>query len=204
MDSEEAAMLRAMGLKSIDALFADIPEAVRIKGLDLPRGMGEQDVVRHITTILRKNRSAETMPTFLGAGLYDHFVPASVRAIASRSEFYSSYTPYQAEVSQSILQTLWEYQSFVCELTGMDAANTSMYDGSTALGEAALMAHQITGTKEIIIPRGLHWEKREVLKSYTAGSGMQVTDVEYNSETGTTDLDELRLAVGEDTAAVYV
>src|SRR2546426_123028 len=204
MDSEEDAMLRAMGLKSIDELFADIPSSVRTRGLDLPKGMEEQDVVRHVTSILRKNQSAESMPTFLGAGLYDHFVPASVRAIASRSEFYTSYTPYQAEVSQGILQTLWEYQSFVCELTGMDAANTSMYDGSTALGEAALMAHRITGKKEIIIPRGLHWEKREVLKSYTAGPGMQVTDVEYNSETGTTDLDELRLAVGEDTAAVYV
>src|SRR2546428_2824086 len=204
MDSEEDAMLRAMGLTSIDDLFADIPASVRTRGLDLPKGMEEQDVVRHITSLLRKNRSADAMPTFLGAGLYDHFVPASVRAIASRAEFYTAYTPYQAELSQGILQTLWEYQSFVCELTGMDAANTSMYDGSTALGEAALMAHRITGKKEIIIPRGLHWEKREVLKSYTAGSAMQVTDVEYNSETGTTDLDELRLAVGEDTAAVYV
>src|SRR3989449_10341027 len=143
MDSEEAAMLRAMELKSIDALFGDVPEAVRIKGLDLPRGMGEQDVVRHITSILGKNRSAETMPTFLGAGLYDHFVPASVRAIASRSEFYSAYTPYQPEVSQGILQALFEYQSMICELAGMDGANTSMYDGSTALGEAALMAARV-------------------------------------------------------------
>src|SRR3989454_4632364 len=204
MDSEEAAMLRAMGLKSIDALFADIPEAVRIKGLDLPRGMGEQDVVRHITSLLRKNRSADGMPTFLGAGLYDHFVPASVRAIASRAEFYTAYTPYQAELSQGILQTLWEYQSFICELTGMDAANTSMYDGSTALGEAALMAHRITGKREIVVPRALHWEKADVLRSYTVGPGLKIVPVDYDSETGTVDLDDLRLAVGEDTAAVYV
>jgi len=197
-------MLRAMGLKSIDALFADIPEAVRLKGLDLPRGMGEQDVVRHITSILRKNRSAETMPTFLGAGLYDHFVPASVRAIASRSEFYSAYTPYQPEVSQGILQTLWEYQSFICELTGMDAANTSMYDGSTALGEAALMAHRITGKREIVVPRAMHWDRRAVLSSNAVGPGLKVIDVGYDADNGTMDLDSLRKAVGEQTAAVYV
>src|SRR3989475_5766282 len=204
MDSEEEAMLRAMGLRSMDELFADIPSEVRTKGLDLPMGLPEQEVVRHVTSLLRKNRSAETMPSFLGAGLYDHFVPASVRAIASRSEFYTSYTPYQAELSQGILQTLWEYQSFICELAGMDAANTSMYDGSTALGEAALMAHRITGKREIVVPRALHWEKGDVLRSYTVGPGLKIVPVDYDSETGTVDLDDLRMAVGEDTAAVYV
>jgi len=197
-------MLQAMGLTSIDDLFADIPASVRTPGIDLPRGLDEQDVVRHVTATLRKNRSMETMPTFLGAGLYDHFVPASVRAIASRAEFYTAYTPYQAELSQGILQTLWEYQSFVCELTGMDAANTSMYDGSTALGEAALMAHRITGKREIVISRALHWEKRDVLRSYTVGPGLKVVEVAYDSETGTMDLEALRNAVGPDTAAVYV
>ena len=204
MDSEETAMLRAMGLKSIDDLFADIPVSVRVEGLDLPRGMGEQEVVRHITSLLRKNRSAETMPTFLGAGLYDHFVPASVRAIASRSEFYSAYTPYQPELSQGILQTLWEYQSFICELTGMDAANTSMYDGSTALGEAALMAHRITGKREIVVPRALHWDKKAVLASHAVGPGLKVLEVAYDEDTGGIDLDALRKLVGEQTAAVYV
>ncbi len=197
-------MLRAMGLTSIDDLFADIPASVRTPGIDIPRGLDEQDVVRHVTATLRKNRSMETMPTFLGAGLYDHFVPASVRAIASRAEFYTAYTPYQAELSQGILQTLWEYQSFVCELTGMDAANTSMYDGSTALGEAALMAHRITGKREIVIPRPLHWEKRDVLRSYTVGPGLKIVEVGYSPETGTMDLDDLKMAVGDDTAAVYV
>jgi len=204
MDSEEEAMLRAMELKSIDDLFADIPASVRTGGLEIPKGMDEQDVVRHVTALLRKDRSAESMPTFLGAGLYDHFVPASVRAIASRAEFYTAYTPYQAELSQGILQTLWEYQSFICELTGMDAANTSMYDGSTALGEAALMAHRITGKKQIVIPRALHWEKRDVLRSYTVGPGLRIIEVGFDSETGTLDLDQLRNAVGPDTAAVYV
>ena len=197
-------MLRTMGLRSIEDLFADIPASVRTDGIDIPRGLSEQDVVRHVTSLLRKNRSGETMPTFLGAGLYDHFVPASVRAIASRAEFYTAYTPYQPDLSQGILQTLWEYQSFVCELTGMDAANTSMYDGSTALGEAALMAHRITGKKQIVIPRALHWEKRRVLESYTVGPGLQVVEVPYDPEAGTMDLIALKKAVGEDTAAVYV
>jgi len=204
MDSEEEAMLRAMGLRSMDELFADIPSEVRTKGLDLPMGLPEQEVVRHVTSLLRKNRSAETMPTFLGAGLYDHFVPASVRAIASRSEFYTSYTPYQAELSQGILQTLWEYQSFICELAGMDAANTSMYDGSTALGEAALMAHRITGKREIAIPKAMHQEKKQVLRSYAVGPDLKVVEVDYDSESGTMDLDDLRSVVGDDTAAVYV
>src|SRR5207245_5483882 len=115
-------------------------------------GLPELTVVRHVTSLLSANRTMADMPTFLGGGLYDHFVPASVRAITSRSEFYTAHTPYQAELSQGPLQTLWEYQSLICELTGMDAANTSMYDGSTAVGEAALMAHRITGTREIVAP----------------------------------------------------
>src|SRR5881397_2962159 len=204
MDSEETAMLRAMGLKSIDDLFADIPASVRVEGLDLPRGMGEQDVVRHVTSILRKNRSAETMPTFLGAGLYDHFVPASVRAIASRSEFSSAYTPYQPEVSQGILQTLCEYQSFICELTGMDAANTSMYDGSTALGEAALMAHRITGKREVVVPRALHWDKKAVLASHVVGAGLEVREVDYDRDSGMLDLAKLKASLSPDVCGVYV
>src|SRR2546422_9894536 len=106
------------------------------------------------------------MPTFLGGGLYDHFVPASVRAIVSRSEFYTSYTPYQPEISQGLLQALWEYQSLICELTGMDAANTSVYDGSTALGEAARMAHRIHGGRILLIPRALPPNLRPVLANY--------------------------------------
>ncbi len=204
MASEENEMLKAMGLSSVEDLFADIPASVRTKGLDLPRGLSEQDVVRRVTSILRQNKSAETMPTFLGAGLYDHFVPASVRAIASRSEFYTSYTPYQPEVSQGMLQALWEYQSFICELTGMDAANTSMYDGSTALGEAALMAHRITGKRQIVVPRALHWDKKAVLASYARGPGLEVVEVEFDPQEGTLSLDALYEAVGEETAAVYV
>jgi len=197
-------MLRALGLASVDELFADIPAGVRVDGLSLPPGLPEADVVERITDILAKNRVGRDLPTFLGAGLYNHFVPASVRAIASRSEFATSYTPYQPELSQGILQALFEYQSMICELTGMDAANTSMYDGSTALGEAALMAARITGKREIVLPRALHWERRQVLENYGRGPGLRYRDVPYDREDGTIDLAALKEAVGPDIAAMYV
>ncbi|MEK6851870.1 MAG: aminomethyl-transferring glycine dehydrogenase subunit GcvPA, partial [Candidatus Thermoplasmatota archaeon] len=139
-----------------------------------------------------------------GAGLYDHFIPSAVRAIVSRSEFYSAYTPYQAELSQGILQALFEYQSMVCELTGMDAANTSMYDGSTALGEAALMAARVTGKREIVVPRALHWERRQVLENYVRGPKLWIRQVPFDRETGKLDLAALQGVVSDETAAVYV
>ncbi len=204
MTWEEDEMLQALGVPDVDTLFADIPAKVRVPGLPIPEGLPERDVVDRITQILRKNRAGEDHPTFLGAGLYDHFVPASVRAIASRSEFYSSYTPYQPELSQGILQALFEYQSMICELTGMDGANTSMYDGSTALGEAALMAARITGKREIVLPRALHWEKRQVLASYGRGPGLRVKEVGFDRQTGKLDLAALDAAVSDETAAVYL
>src|SRR3990172_1482724 len=203
MGWEEDAMLKELGLPSVDALFEDIPEKVRLKGLDIPRGLNEQDAVRRITAILRKNRAGDTLPTFLGPGLYDHFIPASVRAIASRSEFYTAYTPYQAELSQGILQALFEYQSLIAELTGLDVANTSMYDGSTAIGEAALMAHRVTGRKDILVPRGMHWERKQVLRTYAVGAGLRVREIPWEGRTGRLDLAALRAAVTPDTAAVY-
>src|SRR3970040_2418718 len=204
MDSDAEEMLQALGLRGVDDLFADIPASIRTAGLPLPRGLPESEVVAHLTSILAANRTMADMPTFLGAGLYDHFVPAAVRAIASRAEFYTAYTPYQAEVSQGMRHALWEYQSFVCELAGMDAANTSMYDGSTALGEAALMAHRITGKKEIVLPRAIHWDRKAVLRSYGVGAGLVVREVRHDPENGTLDLEELSEIVGPDTAAVYV
>src|SRR3990170_8920067 len=119
MGSDAEEMLRALGLSSVDDLFVDVPAKVRVDRLGLKPGLSEDDVVAYLTSVLAANRSMADMPTFLGAGLYDHFVPAAVRAIASRSEFYTAYTPYQAELSQGILQALWEYQSMVCELMGM-------------------------------------------------------------------------------------
>ena len=197
-------MLRALGLRAIEDLFSDVPAEVRTDGLDLPPGLSEQDVVVRITEMLAANRSMDDMPMFLGGGIYDHFVPASVRAISSRSEFYTSYTTYQPELSQGILQALWEYQSLICELSGMDAANTSLYDASTALGEAALMAHRIHGGRVFVIPRAIRWNRRSVLQNYLLGGSLSVRDVDYDRTTGLLDLAKLREAVTPDVCGVYV
>src|SRR6266571_713254 len=197
MPSDEDEMLREMGLRSVDDLFADIPAAVRIPKLDIPDGLPEDRVVARVTSMLAANRTVVDMPTFLGGGLYDHFVPASVRAVVSRSEFYTSYTPYQPEISQGLLQALWEYQSLICELTGMDAANTSMYDGSTALGEAARMAHRIHGGRIFLIPRA-------VLANYVVGAGLEVREVDYDRESGMLDLAKLKASLSPDVCGVYV
>lgn len=197
-------MLRTMGLRSIEDLFADIPASVRIPKLDLPDGLPEDVVVARVTSMLAANRTVVDMPTFLGGGLYDHFVPASVRAITGRSEFYTSYTPYQPEISQGMLQALWEYQSLICELTGMDGANTSMYDGSTALGEAARMANRIHGGRIFLIPRALRHNRRAVLTNYLIGTGVEVREVDYDRETGMLDLVKLKGALSPDVCGVYV
>lgn len=203
LDPDEKEMLSALGLQTPEELFSDVPPEVRTDGLRLSEGLFERELVRRLHQILEKNRSAEDIPVFLGAGLYDHFIPAAVKAITSRSEFYTSYTPYQAEISQGILQALFEYQSLICELTGMDAANTSMYDGSTALGEAALMAARITGTREILIPRAIHWEKRSVLENYAAGASIKIKDVKFDRETGKLDLEDLKRKAKDDKTSVY-
>src|SRR2546430_6229996 len=148
--------------------------------------------------MLAANRTVIDMPAFLGGGLYDHFVPASVRAVVSRSEFYTSYTPYQPEISQGLLQALWEYQSLLCELTGMDAANTSMYDGSTALGEAARMAHRLHGGRLFLVPRALRHHRRAVLANYVLGPRLQVREVDYDRGGGMLHLAELPAPLSPD------
>lgn len=201
-DMEE--MLKFLGLREVGDLFEDIPPEVRTEGLDLPSGLGERATVDRLRRILERNRSCADIPCFLGAGYYDMYVPAAVDAILSRSEFYTSYTPYQAELSQGLMQALFEYQSLICELTGMDAANSSMYEASTALGEAALMCSRITRKHTFIVPRALHWEKRLVVQSYATGPHIRIAEVDYDPETGGIQLDGLSRAVGPDTAGVYV
>ncbi|MFQ5910942.1 MAG: aminomethyl-transferring glycine dehydrogenase subunit GcvPA [Thermoplasmata archaeon] len=203
MDSEDE-MLKFLGMKDIDDLFEDIPEDVRIEGINLPPGKSEMEVRNEVEGILSKNRSLNETPCFLGGGVYNHYVPSLVDEVLSRSEFYTSYTPYQAEVSQGMLQALFEYQSLICELTGMEAANTSMYDWSTAIGEAALMASRLTRKSEIIVPRAMHRDKHSVLANYCKGPGIRVKTFDYDKETGRTDLDHLRNLVTEDTAGVYI
>jgi glycine dehydrogenase subunit 1 len=204
MASEESEMLEELGIKSVDELFSDIPGDIRTGPLNIDKGLPEKDVRRNVMEILGKNRTACEMPSFLGAGVYHHYIPTAVFELISRSEFYSSYTPYQPEISQGMLQALFEYQSFVCELTGMDAANSSMYDAPTALAEAALMSVRISGKKKILIPRAIHWEKKSVLGNYSKGPGLHVEEVQYDDTTGMMDLSDLKSKVDEETSAVYV
>ncbi len=201
---EEKEMMDFLKIKSIDELFSDIPEEVRINKLELPDGIDEHSLRILARDILRRNITAFDMPMFIGAGVYNHYIPSSVFTIISRSEFITSYTPYQPEISQGMLQTLFEYQSYIAELTGMDVANASMYDFSTALGEAGRMAYAINEKKEILVPRNMLWEKKSVLWNYVKGLGMKIIEYPYDSKTGKVDLEKLKSLINDNTSAVYV
>ncbi len=191
-------MLDYIGAGNIDELFEDLPEEIRIDGLNLPEGKGEMEVEMEIRKILEKNKSFFDMPSFLPI-IKPHYIPPAVFEIVGRQEFYTSYTPYQPEASQGILQAMFEYQSVVAELTGMDAANVSMYDSATALGEAALMAYRIKKKKKIVVPRNIFWHKKSVLRNYAKGAGLEIVEVDYG-EDGRIKLDiEM-----DDVAAVYI
>ncbi len=202
--TQKEQMLKEIGHSSIDELFADIPEKIRINGLNLPEAISEFELRKEFEQIVLPNRPVTEFTSFLGAGIYQHTIPALVNAIIGRSEFYSCYTPYQPELSQGILQALFEYQSLVCELTAMDGANTSMYDSPTALGEAALMAGRITRKNEFIIPKALHWDKISVLYNYTKWVGMKIKEIPYNSENGELDISALKSEINDNTAGVYI
>ncbi len=199
-------MMKSIGIDSIDELFNDIPKQVRVSRLlDLPReGLSEQDLAQTIETILAKNKSSKEIISFLGAGCWPHYVPAVVGEIVSRSEFLTSYTPYQPEVSQGMLQALFEYQSLICELTAMEVANCSLYDWATALGEASRMAARVTGRKEILIPRLIHPNRADTQRVYSEPADIVTKAVAYERESGQLDLEDLRKQISEKTAAVYI
>jgi len=197
-------MLEAIGAASIDELYSDIPSQVRInRPLKVDWLPSEQEVKSHLERMLSDNKSASDMPVFLGAGIYNHYLPAAVKAILARTEFQTSYTPYQAEISQGLLQSLFEFQSMIADITRMDAVNSSLYDGSTALGEAARMACRATGRKKILVPEALHPGKFSVLKNYTEPAGIVIETLGYDKETGGLDSADLQSKVDRDTAAVY-
>ena len=197
-------MLDAIGVASIDELFSDIPLKVRTtRLLKIDWLPSEQEVKSHIDQSLAENKSTIDMPTFLGAGMYNHYLPAAVKAILARTEFQTSYTPYQAEISQGLLQSLFEFQSMIADLTQMDAVNSSLYDGSTALGEAARMAARATHRRKIIVPQALHPSKFSVLKNYSDTAGILLETVKFDNETGELDLADLESKVDDETAAVY-
>jgi len=173
-DADRRAMLTAIGVASSDELFADIPPEFRIKGLSLPPALSEPELVRELSALAQRNRPAGEIPCFLGGGAYRHFIPSVVREVIGRSEFATAYTPYQAEISQGTLQTTFEFQSLVCELTGMDVANAGMYDGASALAEACLMAASVTGRRRIALLSTVHPHSQAVARTYAFGRGLTV------------------------------
>ena len=201
--SDEEAMLRALDLKTVDELFADVPKAVRTS-LDLPGARSELDVLREMRRMLGKNASFEERPHFLGAGSYHHYVPAAVNPLILRGEFYTSYTPYQPEILQGMLQAMFEYQTYVTRLTQMEVANISMYDGATALAEACMMAVRANRGKKVLVPRNLFWEKKSIVKNYLAGLDVRIEEFGYDAATGEMDFADLESKVTPDTAAVVL
>ncbi len=196
-------MLREIGFGSIDELFSDVPEGM-VREFGLPEGKSEYEVFLELNETLNKNKTVLEMPSFLGAGTYFHYIPAHVKYIIERSEFLTSYTPYQAEISQGMLQALFEYQSMMAELYGLPVVNSSMYDWGTAIAEAALMTVRLHKgkRKRFVIPKALSPEKRTVIETYTRGANLEVIEVPWNDE-GKLDMEKLKEAV-ENSAGVYV
>lgn len=201
-DEDRKKMLESIGVSSLDELLEPIPERFRVKGeLDLPGRMTESEVVERINEIASRNRPASQMASFLGGGIYDRIIPAAVRFVLSRNEFYTSYTPYQAEVSQGTLQAIYEYQSMICGLTGMEVANASLYDGATALAESILMACSVRRKNLVLLPSSLPGRIRDVLRSYSVGKDIELKYLPYTDE-GTVDIGALRKALNPEVAAV--
>jgi len=197
--------MKEIGIENIDELYKDVPERFMLKQrLNLPSPTSEYEVKRHIESLLAKNKTSQNMPVFLGAGCWPHHVPAVVENIIQRTELLTSYTPYQAEISQGMLQLLFEYQSMMCELTGMDVANSSLYDWASALGEAARMAMRLTGRREVLIPRIINPEHCATLETYIEPAGMYIQKTNYERATGQLSLEDLTAKVSDKTAAVYI
>ena len=194
---EEAALLDALGISSTDALFADVPKKARIGRMGVGPAREEPEVVAEVDRLLERNRPMSKFASFLGGRVTSRYSPAAVDSIVSRSEFYSAYTPYQAEASQGMLRTLFEFQSLWVEMTGLDVANASLYDGSSAAGESLLFCRRIHEGSRFLVPASLPWEERSVLENYASGPGLTVATVPYDDRTGRLDLDFVRDAVAK-------
>jgi glycine dehydrogenase subunit 1 len=199
-DADREAMLEAIGVSSVDELFRDIPKSLRLdRPLALEPALTEQELVEHLSELAAKNVSVSDELSFLGAGVYDHYVPAVVDAMLARGEFLTAYTPYQPEMSQGVLQAIFEYQTVICELTGMDVSNASGYDGTTVAADACYVAKHVTGRTKVVLAETLNPQTRQVVKTYAPGFGLDVVEVPHRD--GVTDPDELRRAA-EDAACV--
>lgn len=200
---EKKAMLKEIGVASFQELIKTIPESVQFKGeLKLPPPISELEVKRLLTEIANRNQSLTEFISFLGGGAYDHYIPSVIDKIIMRSEFYTAYTPYQAEVSQGTLQAIYEYQSLICELFGMEVSNASMYDGASALAEACHMARDLTGRPKILLADTINPHYIKVVRTYTEGLRIPVKTIRFND--GTMDLNELEENLDESVAAVLV
>ncbi|MCM3728434.1 aminomethyl-transferring glycine dehydrogenase subunit GcvPA [Neobacillus cucumis] len=200
-DQEE--MLAFLNMSSIDELFEDIPAEIQLQGeLNIPKADPEVLLLKKMNRLASQNKNANQYPTFLGAGTYDHYIPSVVNHMISRSEFYTAYTPYQPEISQGELQAIFEFQTMVCELTGMDVANSSMYDGFTSLAEAASLAVSSTRRSKVLVSKAVHPESRAILNTVASGQGYTVEDV--NLAADVTDLEKLQDQIDKGTAAVIV
>src|SRR5580698_9222777 len=200
--ADRQSMLKAIGLRSVDELFAPIPAEYRLsRDLKVPRQMAESEIVDYFRQCSRENGEGYT--SFLGAGAYSHYRPVIIDSLISRGEFLTAYTPYQAEISQGTLQSIFEFQTMICELTGMEVANASMYDGSTAATEAVMMAVRLTGRRSVVMARNVHPEYREVLATYALHQGMPLTTVGF-ADSGRVDIKELEKLVNQETACVLI
>lgn len=202
-DSERREMLDACGLGRIEDLFAHLPAGVALeRPLSIDPGKSEYEIVDYFRQ--RAAECANGYPSFLGAGVYRHHRPVMVDTVVSRGEFLTSYTPYQAEISQGTLTSIFEFQTMVCQLTGMEVANASMYDGSTAVPEAAMMAVRITGRDRILVAANLHPEYRQVLATYSRHQHMPIVEFDYDTEKGSLDVESLETSLDDKTAAVII
>ncbi len=202
-EHEKTEMLKEIGINNIRDLFKAIPDSVYLtKALNIPDNISEVDLLKSLKALSEKNKNLDNYTCFLGAGAYDHYIPTVIDSLISRQEFYTAYTPYQPEISQGTLQSIFEYQTMICELTGMQVSNASMYDGATALTEAAIMACEATKRTEILIAKSVHPESRKILNTYSKYRNISIVEIGYKN--GQIDIDDLKSKINDNTAALLL
>ncbi|CQR73737.1 putative glycine dehydrogenase (decarboxylating) subunit 1 [Sporomusa ovata DSM 2662] len=202
-EQDRKAMLAAIGVEKTEDLFADVPPDLLLnRPLNLPETLAEPDLAKHLAALAGANANLQEYTCFLGAGAYDHYIPSVIDHILRRSEFYTAYTPYQPEISQGYLQALWEYQTLIAELTGMEASNSSLYDGGTALAEAAMLAANVNGRKEFLVAKTVHPHYRAILNTYALDRGYQLREIGYQD--GVLDVAEINSQLDKTVAAVII
>jgi glycine dehydrogenase subunit 1 len=203
-EQDQQQMMETIGIQSFEELVADIPESVRFKReLNVSAALSEPELLKYMRQLSGRNADFDRYASFLGAGMYDHHIPVVINHVISRSEFYTAYTPYQPEISQGELQAIFEFQTYICELTGMAVANASMYDGSTAFAEAGAMASAATNRKTLLVSRAVHPEARAILKNTAKGLGLELVEMPFTND-GTTDIEWLQQRLDDSVAAVMI